>query len=215
MNTKAFGYLRVSGKSQLDGDGFPRQRAAIQAYAAANNIEMVEWFEEKAVCGATESFDRPAWSEMVGRLNGTRTIIVEKLDRLAREVYVQEYVQRDLAKRDVTLLTADGQDMSDIDPTRVLFRQILACVAQYDRAMIVAKLKSARDRKKRDTGSCEGVKRYGTLNGESDVLDRMTRMRSEGMTFDAIAAELNEHGVPTRYGKAWYGTTVRKILAVK
>ena len=32
---EAFGYIRVSGKGQLSGDGFPRQRAAIQAYAAA------------------------------------------------------------------------------------------------------------------------------------------------------------------------------------
>jgi DNA invertase Pin-like site-specific DNA recombinase len=27
---KAFGYLRVSSKTQTDGDGFPRQRAAIE-----------------------------------------------------------------------------------------------------------------------------------------------------------------------------------------
>ena len=30
---KAFSYLRVSGKGQVDGDGFPRQRSVIAAYA--------------------------------------------------------------------------------------------------------------------------------------------------------------------------------------
>ena len=37
---KAFGYLRVSGKSQIDGDGFPRQRENILKYAAANGVEI-------------------------------------------------------------------------------------------------------------------------------------------------------------------------------
>jgi DNA invertase Pin-like site-specific DNA recombinase len=31
---KAFAYLRVSGKGQVAGDGFPRQLSAIQVYAA-------------------------------------------------------------------------------------------------------------------------------------------------------------------------------------
>jgi len=33
---KAFAYLRVSGKGQIEGDGFTRQLSAIQAYAAKN-----------------------------------------------------------------------------------------------------------------------------------------------------------------------------------
>ena len=37
----AVSYLRVSGKGQIEGDGFPRQRAAIEAYAKANNIDIV------------------------------------------------------------------------------------------------------------------------------------------------------------------------------
>ena len=35
--TKAFAYLRVSGKGQVDGDGFARQLEAIRSYARAKN----------------------------------------------------------------------------------------------------------------------------------------------------------------------------------
>lgn len=51
LATEVFAYLRVSGRGQLSGDGFSRQRTAIQAYDAANGLTVVEWFEERGVTG--------------------------------------------------------------------------------------------------------------------------------------------------------------------
>jgi DNA invertase Pin-like site-specific DNA recombinase len=51
---KAFGYLRVSGKSQVDGDGFPRQKAAIQKWVKANGYRIVQWFTEEGVSGTLD-----------------------------------------------------------------------------------------------------------------------------------------------------------------
>jgi hypothetical protein len=96
-----------------------------------------------------------------------------------------------------------------------MFRQFLAAINQYERACIVAKLRGARERKKRDTGRCEGVKPYGTLPGEARWLDVMKDKRANGETFDKIAAWANAEGAKTRYGKTWWGTTVRKILEEK
>jgi DNA invertase Pin-like site-specific DNA recombinase len=92
---EAFGYLRVSGRGQLAGDGFPRQKEAIQRYADAHGVLIVKWFEERAVCGATEWENRAAWSDMVQKLSGVRTIVVEKVERLARDLGVQEWILRD------------------------------------------------------------------------------------------------------------------------
>ena len=61
---KAFAYLRVSGKRQVDGDGFPRQAAAIKAYAAANNLRIVKTFREEGVSGANDMADRPQFARM-------------------------------------------------------------------------------------------------------------------------------------------------------
>lgn len=210
---KAFGYIRVSGLGQGNGDGPIRQREAIAAYAAANDIEIVEWFEEIGISGKTEWEDRPVWSEMIGRLNGVRTIVLERLDRLARDLFVQEYILRDLKKRDVQLLTSASEETGEGDPTRVLFRQILGAIAQYDRTMIVRKLKTARDRIKRDTGRCEGRKPYGTFEGERDVLETMQGLRTSGATYDWIADYLNGCNIKPRSGNKWYGNTVNKILS--
>ncbi len=63
--TKAFSYLRVSGKGQVEGDGFTRQHTAIKAYAAANDIRIVKEFREEGVSGSVENMNRPAWSAML------------------------------------------------------------------------------------------------------------------------------------------------------
>jgi DNA invertase Pin-like site-specific DNA recombinase len=52
---KAYGYLRVSGKGQVDGDGFIRQEQAINDYAAAHGIEVASIFREEGVSGTEEN----------------------------------------------------------------------------------------------------------------------------------------------------------------
>jgi DNA invertase Pin-like site-specific DNA recombinase len=210
---KAFGYLRVSGLGQVSGDGFPRQRAAITAYAKANGFKIEAWFEEKAITGDSEWESRPAWLKMIESLNGCRTIIVERLDRLARQMGIQEYVLRDLRRRNIQLITALGEETGDDDPVRVAMRQMLGVFAQYDKAMIVKKLKAARARMKLATGRCEGRKAYGRDAGETAILARMTALRAGGETFQGIASRLNSEGVLTRYGRQWSPQTVCQILA--
>jgi len=62
---RAFAYLRVSGKGQVEGDGFPRQLEAVKKYAAANDIKIVKVYREEGVSGTTEWENRPAFAEMM------------------------------------------------------------------------------------------------------------------------------------------------------
>ena len=66
--TKAFAYLRVSGRSQA-AEG-PRQPAAINAYSAAHGLAVAHVFKERGVRGNTESLDRPAWTAMLAEILG-------------------------------------------------------------------------------------------------------------------------------------------------
>ncbi len=45
----AIGYLRVSGRSQIDGDGFSRQRQAIERYAKAHGLDIVGLHRDEGV----------------------------------------------------------------------------------------------------------------------------------------------------------------------
>ena len=91
----------------------------------------------------------------------------------------------------------------------------MGAVAQYDKSMIVVKLRAARLRKKARTGRCEGAKPYGHYPGERTVVERMIALREQGMGFDRIARQMNEDGVKPRRGKQWWGLGVNKILTGK
>src|SRR5690349_12599294 len=212
--TKAFAYLRVSGKGQVQGDGFPRQLAAIKQYAATHEIKVVRVFREEGVCGATELENRPALLEMLEALaaNGTKLVLIEKLDRLARDLMVQETIIGDLRKRGFELISVTEPDLLQNDPTRILMRQIFGAIAQYEKAMIVAKLRGARQRIKAKTGRCEGRKPYGFQEGELKTIERMKALRAQGLGFDRIAAEMNSEGIETRTRGRWHGLMVNRIL---
>lgn len=213
--TKAFAYLRVSGRGQVDGDGFPRQAAAIKAYAAAHDIRILQTFREEGVSGTTDLENRPALMALMEALasNGTRLVLIESLNRLARDLMVQETIISDLRKQGYELISVTEPDLLENDPSRVMMRQIFGAISQYEKAMIVIKLKASRMRKKARTGtSCEGRKKYGYLAGENEVIERMKALRDSGLGYDRIADALNEDGVKPRSGSRWHGQVINRIL---
>jgi len=211
---KAFAYLRVSGRGQLEGDGFTRQLAAIKKHAAANGIRIVRIFREEGVSGTKDLDNRPALQELLVALhsNGTRLVLVERLDRLARDLMIQESIIADMKRNGFEIVSVTEPDLCSDDPSRTLMRQILGAFAQYERAMIVQKLRGARQRIRAKTGQCEGRKAYGTRPGEAEVIEQMRSLRGEGLAVDAIAEKLNHDGVKSRAGRMWYATSVYRIL---
>jgi DNA invertase Pin-like site-specific DNA recombinase len=213
---RAFGYLRVSADNQVEGDGFARQKAAIESYAKSHGIRIVKYFREEGVSGTKDFANRPALQEMLIALmsNGTQTVLIERLDRLARDLMIQETIIADLRKRGFELISTSAAeaDLCSDDPSRKLMRQVMGAVAEYDRAMITIKLRVARQRMKATTGSCEGQKAFGHYEGEQAVLDRLKSLRASGATYDAIAGTLNAEGVKTRSDGKWFGSTIRNIL---
>ncbi len=210
---KAFAYLRVSGKGQVDGDGFQRQLLAIKRYAAANDIKITQVFREEGVSGTKEMVNRPAFSGMMTALysNGTKLVLVEKLDRLARDLMIQESIIADLRKHGYGLVSVMEPDLLEDDPSRKLMRQMMGAFAEYEKSMIVLKLRGARQRMRAKTGRCEGAKPYGMKAGESETENRIKTLRAGGSSLQTIADQLNADGIPSRRGGQWHPTQVGRI----
>src|SRR5262245_60474966 len=110
---KAFGYLRVSGKSQIEGDGFDRQEAAIRAYAKSHDVKIVKIFRELGISGTKDISNRPAFVAMMEALHsdGVRLVLVESLGRLARDLMIQESILHDLKRNSFDLVSVTEPDL--------------------------------------------------------------------------------------------------------
>jgi DNA invertase Pin-like site-specific DNA recombinase len=218
---RAYSYLRVSGRSQVGGDGFPRQREAITAFARRNGVTIIEEFRDEGVSGTRELASRPGLAALLDRLenNGARLVVVERADRLARDLLVGEVILGQFRKIGVRVVDASGTNLSadDGDPTRVLIRQVLGAVAQFEKAVIVLKLRAARDRMRLRTGRCEGRRPFGHYPHEQHAVDtiralRRKRRRGSPSSFADVARQLNDRGVSTRTGVPWSAGSVFAIM---
>ena len=166
MKIQANAYLRVSSKGQTKGHGFDRQQDAIRSFAKDNGYDVVGVFTE-AMTG-TEA-DRPVFTDMVAGMiaNGVKTIIVESLDRLARDLTVQNALLAKLAESGLTLIAANtGDDVTaaiSTDPMREAMILVQGVFAQLDKRLLVRKLAKTRQAKREATGRCEGRKAVRTL----------------------------------------------------
>lgn len=218
--TETLTYLRVSGRGQVRGDGFPRQREAIARYAKANALTIVGEYRDEGVSGTSELEERDGLSDLLTRIkaNGVRVVLVERADRLARDLIVGELILAEFRRHDVRVIAADsGTELTaaDGDATRTLIRQVLGAVAQFEKSVLVSKLRAARVRMRRAEGRCEGRKPYGARAGEPETLTVIRALRRSRLSFGAIASRLNEEGRSTRTGAPWHGETVRKIVMRK
>ena len=223
---KAFSYLRVSSRGQIDGDGFDRQRDKIKIWAKANGAVIEREFLEEGISGANELDHRPAMVELLAAIaaNGVRTVVVERADRFARDLVASELLLREFTRLGVKVIEAEGgNDLSAGDndnPTAKLVRQILAAVSEFDKTSIVLKLKAARVRARREKGRCEGRKGFGEREGESATLEMIRALRrkpkgGQRKSFAYIAQKLNDDGVATRTGKPWHPEVIRRLLGAE
>ena len=218
---QAVGYCRVSSTGQQrNGTGLDRQEQVITEYAKQAGYELIQVYQE-AITGTDA--DRPVFAQMLADMlsNSCRVVIVERLDRLARDLGVQLQLVGLLCSKGITLISADtGQDVTAAfsgDPMLKAMIQVQGVFSELDKSMLVMKLRKARQTKKTKTGRCEGRKPFGFYEGEDKTLKRIKQLHRKprgGKRLGPyqIARILNEEGWPTRKAKEWRGSQVSAIL---
>ena len=222
--SQAFAYLRVSTVGQVQGHGFERQLETIQAYAREAGIEIVQVFKEEGISGTADETERPAFQELMTAVlgNGIRIIIVESMDRLARELRIQESLMIYLAAKNISLVSARTQEdvtaAVQADPLKKALIQVQGVFSELEKNQLVRRLKKGRDKARELTGRCEGRKPYGHTPDEQAVIRRIRAMRRKrrnglkGMTLKSIADRLNSEGIPTKDGLLWRPAQIHRIL---
>lgn len=222
-NVEAVAYMRTSSAANVgaDKDSDKRQRLAIQRYARTSGYSIADgdWYYDAAVSGADPIEGRAGFAALLARIesNGVRVVIVESADRFARQLMTQELGVALLRTRGVTLLTANGDDMTaNDDPTRTMLRQITGSFAEFEKARLVQKLKGARERKREATGRCEGRRPvhalYPEATREAKRLHRASPLTHERRSLRQISAELAKAGHVARTGKPFSASAVQRMI---
>jgi DNA invertase Pin-like site-specific DNA recombinase len=209
---KIFGYTRVSGQSQNDGDGPERQECAIRKFCSTHTLPLLA-FHHEAITGKTEALARPVFSGLLAQAD---VIVVEKMDRLARDLVVSELLLRECRIQKIKVYAAD-QGLLDMagdceEPGRKLIRQILGAVAEFEKSTIVMRMDAARQRIIAKGGRCGGAYPYGHYEGEARIKQLAKDFQKAGNSLTQIAVLLNEGGLKPRFGKKWNKFSVHRIL---
>lgn len=123
-----YGYARVSTKGQAkDGNGLDVQKAALEAAGA-------EEIYEEAFTGTKK--DRPVLNKLLNELQQGDTLVVTKLDRIARSASQGAELVKGLLEKGVTVRILNMGILDDT-PAGKLVTTVMFAFAEFERDMIV------------------------------------------------------------------------------
>jgi DNA invertase Pin-like site-specific DNA recombinase len=204
-NNRTWQALRArEGKSGL---GLEAQREAIDRFAKAEGLHIVETFTEVETAKGDSLARRPQLSAALKAARKLKApVLVAKLDRLSRDVHFISGLMTEKVPFMVAELGADT------DPFMV---HIYAALAEKERRLISERTKAGLAAAKR-----RGTK-LGGRNTQSDKTAAEARDRAEslrtnfaelsGLSANEIAAELNRRAVETPTAARWHATTVIRL----
>jgi len=202
----AFAYARVSTEKQ----DLEMQVWAVEKWASAHGVVILDWFVDHGVSGATPLLERPGFKKLVEKLKTAnprpKLLLVYDVTRLARSVYeffqAWHYIENEL---DLALIPV--RDIHIINVTleyRNAIKAFLAAIAELEREFI--------SRRTRD-----GLAKARAQGKISNVVERLKKENPQ--LLEQICAEYRQ-GTPVyrlvkkyreQHGLSEYA--VRRILA--
>ncbi len=210
--TAYIAYYRVSTDRQgASGLGLEAQRAAVLRHIATGEVAA----EYTEVESGNKHTNRP---QLLAALQECRrrkaTIVIAKLDRLGRNVAF------------ISALMESGADFVCCDNPHAnrLMLHMLAAFAEHEREQISQRTKAAsaaakaRGVKLGNPRPLEALDKARAVHvarrPAPEVLNIMRSLEGQGMSYRAIARELNRLSIKTGRGHQWYDVTVKAALAL-
>ncbi len=181
---------------------------------------LVRSFVDQA-SGAT--LERPALAQALAEARARRydLLLVYRVDRLARSVRGLAQVLEDLEGAGTAFRSAT-EPFDTTTPAGRMMVQLLAVVAEFERAVIIDRVIAGMERKAARGEWVAGARPFGYRIHDSRLVPDETEAALVGVIFDlyawrrlgahAIAARLNQAGHRARSGKAWGHTAVLTVL---
>lgn len=169
-----YGYARVSTKGQAkEGNSLEAQAAALKAAGA-------EKVYSDVMTGARA--DRPGLTALLAAVEAGDTLMVTKLDRIARSGQAGAALFEDLLSRGVAVHILNLGKMDD-SPTGKLIRNVMLCFAEFERDLIAERTAEGKALARQKPGYREGrPKKYRLAQ-----IDHAMALLDEGYSYRQVA----------------------------
>jgi site-specific DNA recombinase len=225
MKTAAI-YARVSTADQVRGTSLDTQVDECRAFAEQSGYTVLKEIRED-MSGALLA--RPGLDALRAMAEGReiQALIVAEQDRLSRDFAHTLFLVQDFERQQVELLFV--REPKEETPEGKMLFQMKGMFKEYERTKIAERSRRGKDRRAREGrvlgtsfvpygySYAVGEGRYQVLDAEAQWVESMFQwFVSEGGTLRSITRKLNELGVPTKRGAAyWCPPTIRAILKNK
>ena len=216
---KAIGYIRVSTQGQADeGVSLSAQRAKIEAWCIANDMELVAVFEDAGLSGGSMAGRDGLHAAMKATTKGM-ALVAYSISRLARSTKDMLAIAEALDKKGADLVSLTEKIDTTTAAGRMVFK-MLAVLADFERDQIGERTKMALAHKK-SKGEVYAPVPFGyeaiegrlvTVKREAKIVAEIIAMRDSGASFAAIAEQLNGRGIEGKRGGRWFASTVRYMV---
>lgn len=228
---KAVSYLRVSTDEQVrHGQGLDIQEKEIAAYCKQTKTELLASFIDKGISGANEVSKRKGLNDLIQycKINDVQQVLVTKMDRLARDVYVQLWVEKELKIYDIRIISISEDNLNNDDYMTKAMRQMVAVFAELEKNRIADRLVGGRRNKaekgQKASGNCPfGYCYQYDKQGKNPIVmmdevaaqtvRNMFSLYLQGHSLQKIADNLNEGGITTTRDNQWSKQAVKVVLS--
>jgi DNA invertase Pin-like site-specific DNA recombinase len=217
------GYWRVSTAKQTEHEGPDSQIKDVVTYSNAGSPRGVDLWCFDVDSGKEETRVALDFLQDAMKTGCVKSVTAQRLDRFARNNYLAECLQREAFANRVQLLSATEHIPEGA--IGIMFRQMLQALAQYEAALITARMTAGKRVKKEIEGTWGGGEvpfGYWAVGGgrliicepEARVIQLIFYLYSLGYNQTAISEALNRWGIPTRKrGRlGWRQGQVRRTL---
>ncbi|MGF2618455.1 hypothetical protein FZC84_21350 [Rossellomorea vietnamensis] len=214
-------YLRVSTKAQTGKDkfGMLKQFEDCRAFCKSEGYKIVAVYRDKGISGTLQQ--RPGLTKAFEGAKDKKftKVIVAKLDRVARDLAVQLWVDKELLIHNVEMISV-AEPFSQNDYMMNAMRQIVGVFAELEKNRIAERLQGGREVKRKKGGFIGGQVPLGyTLENKrllieetkAHTIKRAYELRNT-TTLKEIARILNKEGHTTRDGKIFSPMQVKRIF---
>jgi site-specific DNA recombinase len=116
---------------------------------------LAQVFEDPALSGSLEALNRPGLKALLEVVREGDKVVVPRLDRIARDLYLSLWIEKEIRKAGAELISI-SEPYRWNDPTQKLLLNIIMSFAEFEKSLITSRLSSGRKTKARQGGYAGG-----------------------------------------------------------